>query len=278
MKKTNLKTIAFNSLLVASALSAQASINVGDSLIVSDAPGNYYGPIVNNLYQLGYVNNGAGSTPSLYCYAGPFNVDISDLTQNKTYNVLTFCTDVGVDWNMNSTAYIAKTFATSSGVAPQWSANPQAIQNVAYIYNKIFLPLEAGKQLNANNSAGIQLAIWKVLYDTTSKGTLDSASLATAGNYFTAGNFQASGFGSGGIPDADAYLTQLENARSPGAAFPFYTEMWLDPTGNNSQGLIYSAIPEPATLVAGAMALVPLGAGGFRILRKRTLVGSSEAV
>jgi hypothetical protein len=269
MKQQSQKTVALLATLVLSAAGAHASIiNIGDQLNISDAPGNYTGPIVAGLYQTGDVNGGTGGAPSLGCYAGPFNLTVVNTSQgNNTFNLLTFCTDVGVEWNDSTTAYTAKTFAASDGVNPPWSAVPQAIQNAAWIYKTYFLNQEASIVANAgttadeNIAAGIQLAIWKVLYDTTSSGGLDSG-----GNIFTAGNFQASGFG-GGITVAEGYISALLSARSDGT-FATYTETWLGPNNGNSQGLIYSPVPEPSTLIAGAMLLLPFGASTLRFVRK----------
>jgi hypothetical protein len=197
----------------------------------------------------------------------------------------TFCTDVGVDWNnTGNTPYTAKVFAGATGVPasgnPTWSAIPEAIQNAAWIYQNYYVAQYQSVLAGANTSAGesqaagIQLAIWKVLYDTTMpSGKLDNASLGSAsansGNYFDAGVLTASGF-AGGLNVADTILAALETARTAGneaSIFSPYTETWLSPNNNNSQGLI-APVPEPTTLIAGAMLLLPFGASTLRTLRR----------
>jgi len=246
---------------LAAAISAPAAlINIGDQLNISDAAGDtQVQGLANNLFESGTIYYGANSEG---CYAGAFYVTVDNITQDKIFNLLTFCTDVGVDWNNNTTPYTAKTFSdpSSSGVAPPWSKDPQAVENAAYIYNNIFLPAKKARTLTADEAAGIQLAIWKVLYETKANGTLDTTS-------FSAGYLQATGFGNG-ITDAGTYLTDLQNAQAD-HTFAVYNETWLDPTYANSQGLIYSpCVPEPTTIIAGALLLLPFGASTLRGLRR----------
>jgi hypothetical protein len=273
MIQRSLKTLAVVVALAFLAIGAQAAlINVGDSLAVSDASGDSTQCLANGLYEVGTVTYYSSPGVAAYgtpinCYAGAFELTIHNITQSTTFNLETFCTDVGVDWNNGpNVAYTAKTFAGSDGVAPSWSTMPQAIQNAAWIYKNFFLnaTFTPGQQSSEDAAAGVQLAIWKALYDTSSGGLLSSTT-------FTTGKLQASGFS--GISDAQTYLTDLNNARN-GGTFTSYSETWLDPVNGNSQGLIYSptVVPEPTTLIAGALLLLPFGASTLRFMRKHGTV------
>lgn len=246
---------------VAWAIDARAAlINVSDSL-------NITGGINGSLADTGYVNNGQGGNSYENVYSGVFDVQVVNTSQaNNTFNIGTFCTDVGINWNSATTAYKAVAFAGADGVSPAWSTVPAAIQNASYIYNQYYIPAATGGTLTADEAAGMQLAIWKVLYDTGSNGKL-AANVDT----FTSGQLQAYGFGTAAMNDAAGYVGDVNSARGGSWDFTQYTDTWLDPVASNSQGLIWNnttPVPEPTTMIAGALLLLPFGASTLRILRK----------
>jgi hypothetical protein len=118
--------------------------------------------------------------------------------------------------------------------------------------------------------AGLQLAVWEALYDTTSSGKVtvngssrfqvlaggDAAAIALANTYLAAlnGQSQVGNFNYGGY---------LLYPSPPG-------------TQGNSDGEppqeLFVAVPEPTTLIAGALLLLPCGAGTIRVLRKKCRV------
>jgi hypothetical protein len=239
------------------ATDARASlINVGDSLTIHGGLGS--------LRNSGQVNNGRGGTSYHNISAGLFSVQVVNLSQaNNAFTIGTFCTDLGVSWNSATTRYTAVAFAGATGLSPTWSVVPQAIQNVSYIYNQYYLPAAANNSLTADEASGMQLAIWEALYDTGSLGTI-SGSLSS-------GNFRARNFDTGTMTDAAAYVADVNAARTGGWNFTQYTNTWLDPVNNNSQGLIWNNTvhcPEPTTMIAGALLLLPFGASTLRFLRK----------
>jgi hypothetical protein len=276
MSQHSSKTTALVAALGLSALSMQAQLNLhmGNSLTISDAAGDYSGPVAPGLWDVGYVNNGMGGAPGgPEVYAGAFNVTIvNNTTGGASFNLLTFCTDIDVYWMANgqsSQAYKVMNFSTSTGVDPTWPAGTKAVQNAAWIYNTQFLP-NAGT-MNNYQAAAIQLAIWAALYDTEATGVnagkLDSTTV-------TAGEFQESGFNSQTVTDANNILSALQ-AVAGTSATSGYNEYWLAPVNGSgqvaalSQGLIAPMpVPEPTTLIAGALLMLPFGASTLRFLRK----------
>ncbi len=77
------------------------------------------------------------------------------------------------------------------------------------------------------------------------------------------------------MTDAQNILAALNNARNTGTDFSVYQDQWLKPIAlngstANTQGLLYEPTPEPTTLIAGALLLLPFGASTLRVLlRKR---------
>jgi hypothetical protein len=237
------------------AVGAQAGlINIGDSAI------NVNGTILGNtLTGTVIYNNGANSEG---CYAGIFSLAVNNAAGNPmTGTILTFCTDVGVNWK-NTDTYTALAFAGATGVNPPWANTPKSIQNASWLYNTYFVPNSSAYVNDPNLAAGMQLAIWKVLYDTTASGTVSTLDGST-------GALRATGFG-GGIADANTLINAVNTARGNGS-FVQYLDTWLKPNDLASQGLIYNAltpVPEPTTMLAGLLLLLPFGATLIRRFRK----------
>jgi hypothetical protein len=268
LRRTNMRKIscAIQNLLMAGmavcGFTANAAlIDIGDHLSVSGTiAGQDQG--ANNI---GYVSYGGGAAEN--CYAGAFALSVHNTTQGTSFGIGTFCTDVGITWK-NTDNYTAYSFGGQTGVNPQWSALPQSIQNASWLYNTFYV----GHSLNADQDAGMQLAIWKVLYDTASPDGL----IANTG--FLTGKLHAWGFGATAMADALAYVNAINAARN-GGTFTLYADTWLKPDDLNSQGLIWNAdtpganltVPEPTTVIAGSLMLVPLAASALRIVRRKRL-------
>jgi hypothetical protein len=162
-------------------------------------------------------------------------------------------------WQYGPQAYTAQTLAGATGVSPTWSYAPQAVQNAAWIYNQYFV---GQSSLSAAETAGIQLAIWKVLYDTGASGV--------ASYNFSSGLLKAYGFA--GLGDAVTIIQALDAARGNGG-FTTPADLWLDPNLGNSQGLLTTdppAVPEPASACAALCLLaLPVGLSVARALKQR---------
>ena len=193
---------------------------------------------------------------------GAFRLTVNNPQGTPTSGLIyTFCTDLGIYW-ANNQRFEAVGFS-QPGVNPTWTVMPQAIQNASWLYNNVFIPNSSTYINSASQGAAMQLAIWKTLYDTDATGQT-SSSFAT-GRLNTIGGAWA-----GAVAGAQSLITQVDNARLAGG-FPLYTDTWLHPVSDNTQGMLYNSltpIPEPTTMIAGALLLLPFGASTLRFIRK----------
>jgi hypothetical protein len=185
-------------------------------------------------------------------------------TANPSYQstLLTYCTDVG-EMLQNSYNYTPTPLSSATGAAPIWISG--GIQNASTLwYND-----KAGAT-TAIQTAGLQLAIWELLYNNLS--SYSSANFYSHGNngfYLTSTDANTTA----AVNDAVSLLSSLNSL--PGEQ----NVEWLAPTEENgsiggSQGLLYQVpgttsippVPEAASTVAlfGA-AIVLLGAVKFTI-------------
>ena len=143
-----------------------------------------------------------------------------------------------------------------------------AIQVAAQIFASVSGPtgLNVGS-LNQNQVDAAQLAVWTALYDTSISGGVVTQ---TGNTRFTVNTALGSGAGSVG-----AYLTQYLTAADvavDGGANLTGQLLIPDLTGNPTepgQELFYTPVPEPSTVIAGALVLLPFGASTVRILRRK---------
>ncbi len=188
----------------------------------------------------------------------------------------------------NTHTYNQETFAQASpGIFPsQWASGvvhgqtqDWGICNAAYLWHTFGMNIvdqtTSGLHLAGNASeegCALQFAIWNVLYNSTAYG---QSSFSSAGYSAPFAQFDASE-----QQDYNAYINALLNA---GPNMPIYNGSILQGTGAPGDGpnggddqeffLLGEPTPEPSTIVAGAMMLVPLGVGAVRKFRK----GSSNA-
>jgi hypothetical protein len=180
-----------------------------------------------------------------------------------------------LDWNTHT--YAEETFsAASPGYNPaDWAVvggQPVGIENAQYLW-RLYSPTIIASG-NAAQGAGLELAMWAALYNSTSYGHL-------GGNIFSVGTW-AGGTGTG---TANAWyntylagLSSYNNAVDSSSGFVFEDAAMVPgdpnykgtPTSGAGQELIYNTtpVPEPTTIVAGALLLLPFGASTLRAFRK----------
>jgi hypothetical protein len=178
----------------------------------------------------------------------------------------TVCTDLkGTIYLGSSYTFTLQGFNGQTGLNPAWG-NPQAgsattaasdaINNAAYIYS-------AHQNVTTPTDwAALQLAVWKALYDTEANGNV----LTTGSSQRFTVQTDPTG---AAWNEAQTWLGQLP--RNP--SFTGYL-LYPDPTTQNGalgQEVLVgvSAVPEPATLAAGALLLVPFAISSIRFLRRR---------
>lgn len=166
---------------------------------------------------------------------------------------------------VNTPAYLS----THGGVASLANA-AQAIQNAAYIFNNYggnggALAGGAGISGSIDQLEALQLAVWAALYDTTAGGAVTGTRFTFSGVDATVQNDVNSWLsGLDGNYGYDGFLFQPtagapDNANSDGQQ---PQELLFNVNQSNSpQG---SPIPEPSTIFAGALMLLPFAAGALR--------------
>jgi hypothetical protein len=184
-----------------------------------------------------------------------------------------FSGQIGIDpiWGaVNTPAYLGGSAADALNAA-------KAIQNAAYIFNTFgnLTANHTGMSGTLSQLAAVQLAVWAVLYDTGSNGKVvmnaDSRFQLTGGADGTA------------ITDVTTYINAI-NASANSGNFG-YTGYLLFPNGapNDIQGnrdgqppqelmidaASFTPVPEPSTVVAGLLLLLPFGASTLKLLRHR---------
>jgi hypothetical protein len=146
-----------------------------------------------------------------------------------------------------------------------WS--PGGIYNAAYIYN-MHIDEVGG---SADKGVGLALAMLDALYDSTGMGKL-----SVAGAGIGVGNFQATaGVSANALSWYNSYIADVTTANI-NANHYYAGSVWrpVDLNGNDAktgQDFITkgTAIPEPTTMLAGALLLIPFGASTLRMLRRR---------
>jgi len=183
-------------------------------------------------------------------------------------NYVTVCTDflgslyVGSTYSYDSPGV---SFNGQTGIAPGWNNPALAIQNAAKIFYTYGQLSSTGLGGTVQNMAAVQLAVWISLYDTTASGqvVVNNASMFQISTSNNSGNDTAA------ITEALSWVSTLNGSYN-------YAGYLLKPDPLNSQGNpnghdpqeLLIAVPEPATIAAAILLLLPLGVSTLRMLRK----------
>jgi hypothetical protein len=186
-------------------------------------------------------------------------------------NYVTICTDVGGTLYLGWTYTYDKPvpFSGQTGINPNWGADngfggtpneasaQKAIQNAAELFYTHFDVLTTG---TTSQKAALQLAVWDAIYDTDATGQL-------TGNRFS--------FSGNSAALAQTWLDALTHTTSytGGLLYPDPLNQG-NPNGEPPQELLmrtqdFTPVPEPTTVIAGALLLLPFGASTLRILRRK---------
>lgn len=195
----------------------------------------------------------------------------------------TVCTDVKGTIYIGTSYHFSDAQFTSSvqGLNPAWGSDRDggdarsAIQNAADIFNDrsgaTVYALGGHTYTRPEWWAAMQLAVWESLYDSGS----------ASGFNYSGGRFQVSaGAVSANILTlANAFLRPADATYSGNILIPL-TNLRVDGVGRpigdanpENQELLYlttaTPVPEPATVLAGALLLIPFGVSTLRVIRRR---------
>jgi hypothetical protein len=251
MKQTNKKLQILSVAVLTAVLASQAKADI--SYQVSDYS-------MENVSVS--INGGSSYQNVLAGGLGITETGSSGSTGNAPSSDVALCTDIGGTLYFGNTYTYAAPVSTSpapSGYAgyPAWNQQPYALENAATLAAVYGSAVTSG---NFDQAAGLQLAIWSALYDSTGVGTVN-----------TSGTFQVAP-GSAAYTDMNTYLTDLI------ALTPTSVEILL-PTpigspqgnadGNPPQGLLLVVpVPEASSMLATGILLLSIGVCSSRSFRK----------
>ena len=219
-------------------------------------------------------------------YAGGIQISQpSGSSDGLPNNYISICTDfLGSLYAGSTYKYFGSpvSMSSASGLDPVWNNKSYAIANASYLFNT-YGDLGSGG-LGTGNKAGIsvedmaalQLAVWMALYDTGSSGklsvtTVNGVTSLNSGSEFyitTAGNSgndtAAINLALGWVANLTGNYKNIDSVLQPDTNLGYQG----NPDNEYPQELMYSSVPEPATVLAGILLLLPLGVTTIRNLRK----------
>lgn len=244
-------------------------------LMASAAQGAYVNYDVNvgshenfSLSVYGFNASGPAQTESGMVGEIKLSNKTGDLSHLLPASYSTVCVDLKgtlyVPSNYGFTAPVQ--FGNNTGWDPTWGYDGTSADSKAAIQHAADLFYThrvqgAGWVNDATHWAALQLAVWDALYDTHVGNAASSYDVAT-------GRFRATG-DAATITLADSWLHSINmNATYAGAL--------IQPDPQTQQGAIgqelfvnLTPVPEPTTMIAGALLLLPFGATTVRVVRNR---------
>ena len=203
-------------------------------------------------------------------------IDIpSPNTLNSVAKINTVCTDVLGHVNEHGAyLYSSVVFSGQQGIDPKWGSNAgntldttkaaQAIQNAAFIFAGFGSVLTGG---NVADKAALQLAVWAALYDTGSGQTWSTA--LTSGRFHINNNISNDPLA---INKALFMLNSYLPSGTSGNVHQQYSGNLLKPKLSTAQEMLTTPtpVPEPTTVLAGLLLLLPFGVSTLRFIRKQS--------
>jgi hypothetical protein len=268
--------------VVAGAMGARASIDMtltGTGLSATTVglkspdgntlnPGGYW----IGLYQFTVI--GADSTVG-GLKANSQGYEGTGLTVGSQFESVCLSPSGDLGWTEHSYNYMSFGDAAPTAIPAAWatatvngvSGVQVGIQNAAYLW-KVY----GGTVTSGSQGAGLAEAMYQVLYDSTGYGTLNTTKPSFTPLF--GGDTVAQGYYTSYIADLEANgATVKANIQNMGMLVPNPEDssigagqefIFLTPNTPN-------VVPEPTTLISGALLLLPFGASTLRILRKKIM-------
>ena len=221
------------------------------------------------LYESGFTGNYIISADAIGIYAFNQWGTVNNQVPNPMYSV---CLSPAGLLDGGQYTYNILQFSTASpGIYPgAWAVvggQPVGINNAAWLWNNYGMAIvnNTGGAYSGNQSqaaAALEFAVWTALYNSEGYGTL-------GGGTWTQPTLTGS--------TATYYNTFINGLTSSGITGPQFTGNILEGQGalagpgtGQSQEffLLGTPVPEPTTMVAGALLLLPFGASTLRMFRR----------
>jgi hypothetical protein len=255
--KASVSAVAFT-LVMSSGLTSKASVLLTLTDATSRAESGFVGTVA------GYGTFSSDGLIGIYDFNASGLAGVSSLWS-------TCISPLGeLDWNQH--AYTLESFGGASpGYNPaDWAPGAEGdagIQNAQYLW-RLYSPTIIASG-NSAEGAGLELAMWAALYNSESYGVLGGTafSISTwAGGTGTGSAYYYYNQYLGGLN-----LAGVSANLGTGSVFEDSSVATGGPaTPGAGQELIYNVtpVPEPTTIIAGALLLLPFGASTLRVFRK----------